>query len=105
MFAGGVYTLAKYGHVYLSEEEYQQRFHAKLAEYYAQLAAAALDFRGRRYWQFHRTMLSRIGTPLDRARLTKAIAWHVARRAIPGSLARGAKRTLRMLRNADSRKS
>jgi glycosyltransferase involved in cell wall biosynthesis len=105
MFAGRVYTLVKYGHSYLSDEEFRRRLQLKLAEYYARLATAAVEFRGRRYWDFHSAMLARIGTPLDRTRLTRAIAWHVARRATsPGKLARGAGRMVAALLNSGSRK-
>lgn len=105
MFAGRVYTLVKYGHSFLSEEEFRQRLRTKLAEYYARLATAAVELRGRRYWDFHRAMLARIGAPLDLRRLTGAIAWHVARRATsPGSLARGAGRMVSVLRNGGGRK-
>jgi hypothetical protein len=106
MFAGRVYTLVKYGHAYLTEEEFQRRLRDKLNEYYARLAAAAVEFRDRRYWDFHRTMLRRIGAPLDRARLTRAIALHVARRAAsPASLARGAGRMVAALRRSGTHKT
>jgi glycosyltransferase involved in cell wall biosynthesis len=106
ILAGRLYTLARYGHAYLSEEEFRRRFRDKLAEYYSRLAVRAVELRGRRYWEFHRTMLARIGAPLDRLRLTRAIAAHVARRATsPASLARGAARVVSALREPSHRKS
>jgi glycosyltransferase involved in cell wall biosynthesis len=106
MFAGRVYTLAKYGHAYLSEEEFRERFRSKLAEYYAKLAEAAVELRGRRYWEFHRTMLGRIGRPLDRVRLARAITVHIARRAAsPASVKRAAARVMSALREPSSRRS
>jgi glycosyltransferase involved in cell wall biosynthesis len=104
MFAGRVYALAKYGHVYLTDEEFQRRFDDRIAEYYAKLAAGAVELRGRRFWEFHRTMLMRIGAPLDRSRLMRSIALHVARKvASPGALVRGAARIGAVLRRAGSR--
>ena len=105
MLAARVYALAKYGHVYLTDEEFQRRYHDRLAEYYARLAAAAVELRGRRFWEFHRTMLIQIGAPLDRSRLTRAIALHVARRLTsPGSLVRGVFSRMMSVRKAGSRK-
>jgi glycosyltransferase involved in cell wall biosynthesis len=105
MFAGRVYTLVKHGRSYLSDQEFEQRLRLKLTEYYARLATAAVEFRGRRYWDFHRTMLARIGTPLSRGRLTSAIALHVARRATsPGKLARGAGRMVSTLLHGGGRR-
>ena len=103
MFAGRVYTLVKHGHSYLSEEEFERRLQLKLAEYYRRLATAAVELRGERYWEFHRTMLARIGAPLNPGRLTGAIAWHVARRA-PARLARGAGRMVSALLNGGGRR-
>ncbi len=90
MFAGRVYVLARYGHVYLSEPEFQRRLKEMMAQYYAKLATAAVELRGERFWEFHRAMLMRIGTPLDRARLARAVARHAMRKATtPGALMRG----------------
>jgi glycosyltransferase involved in cell wall biosynthesis len=90
MFAGRVYALARYGHVYLTEAEFQHRLKEKMAEYYATLAVAAVERRDKAFWDFHRAMLMRIGVPLDRPRLARAVARHVARKAIaPGAILRG----------------
>jgi glycosyltransferase involved in cell wall biosynthesis len=105
MFACRVYALAKYGRVYLTDDEFQRRYRARLAEYYAKLAAAAVELRGKRFWEFHRTMLIQIGAPLDRSRLTGAIALHVARRlASPRSLVRNVFRRMMSVCKAGSRK-
>ena len=90
MFAGRVYVLARYGHVYLSEPEFQRRLKEMMAQYYAKLAAAAVELRGELFWEFHRAMLMRIGAPLDKPRLARAVARHVLRKATaPGALMRG----------------
>lgn len=106
MFAARLYALAKYGRVYLTDEEFQRRYRDRLGQYYAKLAVAAVELRGGKFWKFHRTMLIQLGAPLDRLRLTYAIASHVARRlASPGSLVRGlANRTMTVLRKARGRK-
>jgi glycosyltransferase involved in cell wall biosynthesis len=90
MFAGRVYALARYGHSYLTEQEFQRRLNEMMARYYAMLAAAAVELRDATYWDFHRAMLMRIGAPLDKARLARAVARHLARKAAtPGAIWRG----------------
>ena len=81
MFAGRVYVLTRYGHVYLSEPEFQRRLKEMMAQYYTKLANAALELRGERFWEFHRAMLMRIGAPLDKPRLARAVARHVVSKA------------------------
>ena len=88
IFVGRVYALAKYGHAYLTDEEFERRYCERFSEYYALLAAAALRVRGRDFWKYHRAKLALIGAPLDRGRLARAIARYALRRvASPGSLA------------------
>jgi glycosyltransferase involved in cell wall biosynthesis len=87
ILVGRVYALAKYGHAYLTDEEFERRYRERFNEYYALLAAAALGIRGRDFWEYHRAKLALIGAPLDRRRLARAMARHVLRRiASPGSL-------------------
>ena len=88
IFVGRVYALAKYGHAYLTDEEFERRYRERFNEYYDLLAAAALQARGRDFWEYHRAKLALLETPLDRPRLARAIARHALRRlASPGSLA------------------
>ena len=83
------YTLARYGHDYLSEAEFAQRMEARLQQYYARLALGAVEHRGEEFWAYHRHMLQMIGAPLDRVKLGGAIAAHVARKVVsPSSLLR-----------------
>jgi glycosyltransferase involved in cell wall biosynthesis len=90
MFAGRVYALTRYGHVYLTEQEFQRRLTEMMAEYYAKLAVAAVERRDSAFWDFHRAMLMRIGAPLDKRRLARAVARHVARKATaPRAILRG----------------
>jgi glycosyltransferase involved in cell wall biosynthesis len=90
MFAGRVYVLARYGHVYLAEPEFQLRLKEMMAQYYSKLATAAVELRGELFWEFHRDMLMRIGAPLNKPRLARAVARHVLRKAAaPAALMRG----------------
>ena len=87
--ASGFYTLTRYGRVYLNEEEFRRCYNLRLARYYGMLAVAAVELRGRAFWDFHRRMLIYSGAPLDRTRLVYAIAWHLMHRlASPRSFAR-----------------
>ena len=87
--ASGFYTLTRYGRVYLNDGEFRRCYNLRLARYYGMLAVAAVELRGRPFWEFHRRMLIYSGAPLDRTRLAYAIAWHVMHRlASPRSFAR-----------------
>jgi glycosyltransferase involved in cell wall biosynthesis len=88
ILVGRVYALAKYGHAYLSDEEFERRWRERFDEYYAMLATAALRGRGKDFWEYHSAKLALIGAPLDRARLARAIAIYALKRlASPSSLA------------------
>ncbi len=90
MFAGRVYVLARYGHAYLAEPEFQRRLKEMMAQYYTKLATAAVELRGELFWEFHREMLMRIGAPLSKPRLARAVARHVLRKATaPAAVIRG----------------
>jgi glycosyltransferase involved in cell wall biosynthesis len=83
------YTLARYGHEYLTDQEFARRMHERLQQYYARLALGAVEQRGAEFWAYHRQMLQMIGAPFDRLKLTGAIASHVVRKIVsPTSLAR-----------------
>jgi glycosyltransferase involved in cell wall biosynthesis len=89
ILVGHVYALAKYGHAYLTDEEFERRYCERFNEYYAVLAAAALGIRGRDFWEYHRAKLALIGAPLEGRRLARAIGRHVLRRiASPGESVR-----------------
>jgi glycosyltransferase involved in cell wall biosynthesis len=103
MFAGRVYTLARYGRVYLTDEEYARRFRQKLDEYYTRLATATVQLRGREFWAAHRRMMALAGAPLDRLRLARATARYLGRRLThPVSFACGAARKVRELLRKES---
>ena len=90
IMAGRMYTLARYGREYLDEAEFARRFAARRRQYYARLAAAAVQLPGRKFWEFHRRMLALSDIPLERGRLARAVALYGARRlSSPVSLVRG----------------
>ena len=78
ILVGRVYALARYGRVYLSEEEFRRRSRERSREYYSALAIAALRLRDEKFWQYHSTKLAMLGMPLDRWRLARAVLWRVA---------------------------
>ena len=78
ILVGRVYALARYGRVYLSEEEFRRRSRERFSEYYSTLASAALRLRDKKFWQYHRTKFALLGMPLNRWRLTRAVLWRLA---------------------------
>ena len=94
--ASNLYTLTRYGRAYLDEEEYRRCYRSRLERYYEMLAGAAVELRGRAFWELHRAMLTHSGAPLNRVRLGYAIAAHVAHRlASPRSLVRSVARRIK----------
>jgi glycosyltransferase involved in cell wall biosynthesis len=65
--------LIKYGPYYLTKAELDMRLDQLLDEYYAYLALSAVNFRHRKFWNYHIRRLRELGFPLDGFRLTKAI--------------------------------
>jgi len=70
--SGSLGGLVKYGHFYLSDDEYQRRFRQLMANYYRFLAAALFRREGKDFWQYHREQLSTLGHPIRRFRLLRA---------------------------------
>jgi glycosyltransferase involved in cell wall biosynthesis len=77
ILAGRVYALAKYGRVYLSEEEFRRRSRERCRELYSALAKATLRLRDKKFSQHCRTELAVLGMSLDRWRLVRAVLWRV----------------------------
>jgi len=69
---GVLEELLRYGRNYLSEEEWSERVHAQLREYYRYLGQQVYRRRGREFWSFHRAKLAALGYPLRKLRLTLA---------------------------------
>jgi glycosyltransferase involved in cell wall biosynthesis len=65
--------LEKYGPVYLEAKEFATRREEVLSKYYECLAIAAIKFRGREFWNYHKRRAEELGYPLVCARLVVAI--------------------------------
>jgi glycosyltransferase involved in cell wall biosynthesis len=64
--------LLTYGEFYLTPEEREKRLKELMDEYYAFLAISVVNFRSKKFWDFHRTRLRELGYPLDGIRLGRA---------------------------------
>jgi glycosyltransferase involved in cell wall biosynthesis len=65
-------SVVKYGHFYLSDEEYQQRLRQLMARYYRFLAESLFRGKGKDFWRYHTEQLSSFGYPIQRLRLMGA---------------------------------
>jgi glycosyltransferase involved in cell wall biosynthesis len=61
--------LKKYGPVYLSEDELAARLSQLFSGYYRSLGACVLMMKGRNFWEFQKSGLSRIGYSLNHRRV------------------------------------
>jgi len=82
ILVGRVFSLAKYGPVYLSTHEFEERRRQRFAEYYGFLAKCRLRRLPQEFWRYHRERLQLIGAPLSRMRLALAICRHLAGRVM-----------------------
>lgn len=82
ILVGRVFSLAKYGPVYLSADEFEQRRRQRFTEYYGFLAKCRLRRLPQEFWRYHSEKLQLIGAPLSRKRLTLAVCRHLAGRVI-----------------------
>ena len=73
ILVGRVQCLVKYGPVYLSAPELENRRREWFRGYYGFLAASALHGAPREFWRFHRDKLRLLGVPLTTFRLARAI--------------------------------
>ena len=83
IFVGHTYALIKHGPDYLTQEEFGRRSRERINQYYDILSAAALDLRGKDYWQYHKEKMRLLGYPLNRMRLARAVCGRVVNRIIP----------------------
>ena len=92
ILVGRVTSLVKYGPVYLSTHEFEERRRQRFTEYYGFLARCTLRRLPREFWRYHREKLQLIGAPLTRMRLALAICRHLTGRLISAySALRGAR--------------
>ena len=82
ILVGRITSLAKYGPVYLSAQEFEARRRQRFREYYGFLAKCRLKRLPREFWRFHREKLQLLGAPLSRPRLALAICRHLGGRVI-----------------------
>jgi glycosyltransferase involved in cell wall biosynthesis len=66
--------LHDYGRYYLSDEEVKGETDRLIGEYYKFLANSLFEFRGKEFWQYHKTRMKDLGIPLSRSRLAFAAA-------------------------------
>ncbi len=70
----------QYGPLYLNPDELKQKTRETLDGYYRFLAVDYfIGFRGKEYWDYHKTRLAELGYPLSRLALFKAAATTAAR--------------------------
>jgi glycosyltransferase involved in cell wall biosynthesis len=72
-YLGNLEHLKKYGHIYLTEQEYRQCFERSWESYYRFLGAKALHGSDPGFWEFQRDQLARLGYWLKYGELTKPI--------------------------------
>ena len=70
---GTLSAIISHGRVYLTREEYDRRLEQRTTQYYRVLAKSFLRLRDKNFWRFHRERLEKVGHPLDRSRLARAI--------------------------------
>lgn len=71
--ASNVEELVRFGPAYLSPEEYQGRLARELDDYYAFLAEVKVKRQGADVFAYHDEQMKKLGMPISRARLARAI--------------------------------
>jgi glycosyltransferase involved in cell wall biosynthesis len=69
--------LIRYGPQYLTSDELRSCVNLSLKQYYDFLAIAAVNFRERNFWKYHKRRLRELGYPLDMAKLAVALSMKV----------------------------
>ena len=64
--------LIQYGPSYLSKEEYDRLLRAQLNDYHRFLAVSLFGFKGKEFWQYHKSRLNELGYPLKASMLLRA---------------------------------
>jgi hypothetical protein len=67
--------LVTYGDTYLTPEEFEKRMEELLAVYYENLAVGVVNFRNRKFWDYHKNRMRGIGIDLSYRRIAKATIW------------------------------
>jgi glycosyltransferase involved in cell wall biosynthesis len=81
--------LIQYGPLYLTEEELGRCLKRNLEGYYQYLAVNLLSFRGKQFWDYHKTRLRELGHPATPYKLLKAFVKKALKEVInPGMAVR-----------------
>lgn len=64
--------IIEYGRYYLNREEYEQKLTEHINGYHEFLAANTIRFRGKEFWDYHKSRLKELGYPLETSALFKA---------------------------------
>ena len=71
--------LIQYGSFYLSKEEFERQLRKQLNDYLRFLAVNIIGFRGKEFWDYHKSRLEELGYPLTPFMLLKAAVIKVLR--------------------------
>lgn len=69
---GRLLVHVKYGHIYLSDEEYQARLKQVLNKYYKSLGISVLQLREKKYWAYHQSWMTKLELPISKSRVVFA---------------------------------
>ena len=64
--------LVTYGETCLTPEEFEKQMEELLAVYYEYLAVGVVNFRNRKFWDYHKNRMRGIGIDLSYTRIAKA---------------------------------
>jgi hypothetical protein len=67
--------LVTYGDTCLTPEEFGKCMEELLAVYYEYLAVEVVNFRNRKFWDYHKNRMHEIGIGLSYSRIAKATIW------------------------------
>lgn len=70
--SANINDLIQYGPLYLSKEEVERKLKKFLYRYYRYLAVNIFEFRGKGFWDYHKSSLEELGYPITFFKLLKA---------------------------------
>ena len=80
--SAGLNNIIQYGPFYLSSEELKRVLKKQLNDYYQFLGINIFRFRGRRFWNYHRSRLEELGHPITIPKLIKGAFYKFLREVI-----------------------
>jgi glycosyltransferase involved in cell wall biosynthesis len=69
---GRIVLLAKYSPIYLTSQEYEQRFQEMLKGYYTMLGSSVFHRRDKKFWNYHKSVFEELGCSFSWIKLGKA---------------------------------